>query len=55
MTTLLLGNIIKPTGNKWGQIDNDQYETKFHRATQMWGNGFGDDVENIADLISIVT
>ena len=55
ITTMLLGTIVKPNPTMYGNLSNDTYETKIHKATNMWGNGFGDDVENIADVISDVT
>ncbi len=54
VTKMLLGTIVKPGASKYGNLANDVYVTKISRATNMWGNGFGDDVENIADIISDV-
>lgn len=55
ITTMLLGTIIKPSRTNYDQLSNDSYETKISRATNMWSNGLGDEVEDIADLVSDVT
>ena len=55
ITTMLLGTIVKPNPTKYGSLSNDAYTTKINKATNMWGNGFGDDVANIADVISDIT
>lgn len=55
VATMLLGSIVKPGNAQYNQLSNEKYETKISRATNMWGNGIGDEVENIADLVSDVT
>ena len=55
LTTILLGEIIVPVGINCDTISNTEYELKIHKATNMWGNGYGDEVADIADVVSEVT
>lgn len=54
ITTMLVGNIVRPVKLD-DKISNTKYEVKINRATNMWSNGLGDDVKDIADLISDVS
>ena len=51
---MLVGNIVRPVKLD-DKISNTKYEVKINRATNMWSNGLGDDVKDIADLISDVS
>ena len=55
LTSVLLDKIVAPVGVNAGHIKNATYELKIHKATNMWGEGFGDEVANIADIVSLVT
>ena len=57
-TTLILtlGNSVLITEpNNFNKISNVSYKTNIDKATNMWSFGFGDDVEDVGDLISDIT
>lgn len=47
--------VVLTDPTQFNRISNLSYNTNIDKATNMWGNGFGDEVENIADLVSNVT
>ncbi len=55
LTSILLNKIVVPISTKAGSVSNTKYELKITKATRMWGDGFGDEVSNVADIISDVT
>ena len=57
-TTLILtlGNSVLITEpSNFNKISNVSYKTNIDKATNMWSFGFGDDVEDVGDLISDIT
>lgn len=55
ITTMLLSSVIEPGSRFYDTLHNEKYKTNFHRDTNMGGNAYGDDVANIADIISYAT
>ena len=54
--TLTLGNSVLITEpSNFNKISNVSYKTNIDKATNMWSFGFGDDVEDVGDLISDIT
>ena len=54
--TLTLGDSVLITEpSNFNKISNVSYKTNIDKATNMWSFGFGDDVEDVGDLISDIT
>lgn len=54
--TLTLGDSVLITEpSNFNKISNVSYKTNIDKATNMWRFGFGDDVEDVGDLISDIT
>lgn len=54
--TLTLGDSVLITEpSNFNKISNVSYKTNIYKATNMWSFGFGDDVEDVGDLISDIT
>lgn len=54
--TLVLGDSVLITEpSNFNKISNVSYRTNIDKATNMWSFGFGDDVEDVGDLISDIT
>ena len=57
-TTLILtlgDSVLITEPSNFNKISNVSYKTNIDKATNMWSFGFGDDVEDVGDLISDIT
>ena len=57
-TTLILtlgDSVLITEPSNFNKISNVNYKTNIDKATNMWRFGFGDDVEDVGDLISDIT
>lgn len=55
MVTISIGTLVKPGQSSYGHLSNNDYQVQYHKATNMWSTGFGDENANIADLVSDIT
>lgn len=55
LTLVLEDSVIITKPENFNKISNTNYKTNTEKATNMWSNGFGDDVEDVGDLVSNIT
>lgn len=55
LTLVLRDSVLITEPSNFNKISNVSYRTNIDKATNMWSFGFGDDVEDVGDLISDIT